>query len=250
MKRKLYLALAAIVTASSMTTASAQYFDRIGANLQVGTNGISVEAATNISKYVNLRVGADFMPDFGLNTDTDYTIDNPDTPVYGDIDGTINLHGAIGRVQGHVIFNVYPAPKVPVYIAVGGYFGGNKLVKINGHSDEAEEYLRQNPDALSSAGAIIGDMTVPFDENGDVSGGLKVNSFRPYFGIGWGRAIPEKRINFGIDLGVQLDGTPELYTDYGELDTSIIENDNTYQKIIKYLKVYPVLSFKLQFRAL
>ena len=34
-----------------------------------------------------------------------------------------------------------------------------------------------------------------------MKGGIKVNGFRPYFGIGWGRTLPNKLVNFGIELG-------------------------------------------------
>lgn len=133
-------------------------------------------------------------------------------------------------------------------MAVGAYFSGNKLVKISGHSDEIKEQYEMYGDQMSG-GVIIGNYNVPTNENGDVKGGIKVNGFRPYFGIGWGRTLPNKLVNFGIELGVQIQGKPKVYTDYGSLDASEYEDNNTYQKIINKLKVYPVLSFRLGFKA-
>lgn len=231
--------LAVIVLAAVSTlSANAQFFDHLGANVQVGTNGISVEAATNITRFVNLRVGADFIPSLTFTSGVDYYAENQ----YGSHTGSVDLKGDFGRVQGHFIFNVYPAPKVPFYVAVGGYFAGNKLVKISGHSDELA--------TLNDNGyAVIGDMEIPADKNGNIKGGLKVNGFRPYVGIGWGRSIPNKLLNFGIDLGVQFEGRPKVYTDYGQLNTSLYEDDNTFNKIADGLRIYPVLALKLQFKA-
>ena len=129
---------------------------------------------------------------------------------------------------------------MPLYVAAGAYFGGNKLLKITGHSDDLA-----NPDAQ----AIIGDYKIPANQNGDISGGFKVNNFRPYLGIGWGRVVPGKLLSFSTELGVQFEGRPKLYTDYGEIDESIVEDDNTFNKIADALKVYPTLTFRLNFRA-
>ena len=46
------------------------------------------------------------------------------------------------------------------------------------------------------------------DNNGNVSGGLKVSGFRPYLGLGFGRAVPKKRVGVMFELGVQFHGKP------------------------------------------
>ena len=84
------------------------------------------------------------MPAITFNADADFTY----TVMSETQTGTVNLKGDLGRVQGQVIFNVYPVPKVPVYVAAGAYFGGDKLLKITGHSADLA-----NPDAQ----AVIGD---------------------------------------------------------------------------------------------
>ncbi len=241
------LPLLGAVLLSLSVPAKAQFFDHLGANVQVGTNGISIEAVSNITQFVNIRAGVDFMPDIKFNADADFEYYDHFGNT-GNYQGTMDLQGRLGRTQAHVIFNVYPVPKVPFYVAVGAYFSGNKLVKISGHSDEIKEQYEMYGDQMSG-GVIIGNYNVPTNENGDVKGGIKVNGFRPYFGIGWGRTLPNKLVNFGIELGVQIQGKPKVYTDYGSLDSSEYEDNNTYQKIINKLKVYPVLSFRLGFKA-
>lgn len=230
---------AIFLLAGCATVANAQIFDKLGAGAGVGTNGISIDVATRITDFVNLRAGVDIMPGITFNSDADYeyTLANGESRTE-----TVNLKGDLERVQGHVIFNVYPIPKVGLYVAAGAYFGGDKLVKISGHSDDLAN--------LGSNGhAVIGDYRIPVDPDGNINGGLKVKGFRPYVGIGWGRAIPGKLLNFGIDLGVQFEGKPELYSDYGSIDESLAEDDNTFNKIRDALSVYPTLTFKLNFRA-
>ena len=78
---------------------------------------------------------------------------------------------------------------------------------------------------------------------------IKVNGFRPYLGIGWGRAVPGKLLNFGVELGVQIHGKPALYTEFGEIGIPDELEDDTFQKIMDKVKVYPNLTFRLNFRA-
>ena len=240
--RKVFIGLAMSAMAFSASSQTKDFFNHLGAGAGVGTNGISVELATPITKFVTLRAGASVMPGITFNANAGFTYQAPNTSS-GDLEsrnGEVKLKGDLGRVQGQVIINVYPAPKIPLYVAVGGHFGGDKLLKITGHSPELA-----NPDAQ----AIIGDYKIPADAQGNISGGLKIQGFRPYVGIGWGRAIPNKLLNFACDLGVQIQGKPELYTDYGEIDRSITEDDNTFNKVRNALKVYPTLTFRLNFRA-
>lgn len=240
--KKLLLSLMSLVLAMSANAIGPDIFNHLGAGVGVGTNGISIEVATPITRFVTMRAGASFMPGITFNADADFTYDAPNTAtgIMESRNGTVSLKGDLGRVQGQVIFNVYPAPKVPVYVAVGGCFGGDKLLKITGHSAELA-----NPDAQ----AVIGDYKIPANANGDISGGLKVKGFRPYVGIGWGRAIPSKLVNFACDPGVQIQGKSELYTEYGEIDRSVTEDDNTFNKVRNALKVYPTLTFRINFRA-
>ena len=228
--------LVALTLCTCAFGATAQVFNHLGAGVGVGSTGISVELATPITSFVQMRAGVSIMPGITFNADADYTY----TVMNQQQRGTVELQGDLNRVQGQVIFNVYPVPKVPFYVAAGAYFGGNKLLKITGHSDHLA-----NPDAQ----AIIGDYKIPANANGDISGGFKVKNFRPYIGIGWGRMIPGKLLSFSTELGVQFEGRPELYTDYGQIDQSLVEDDNTFNKIADALKVYPTLTFRLNFRA-
>ncbi len=62
--------------------------------------------------------------------------------------------------------------------------------------------------------------------------------------------IPGKIVNFSAEIGVQFEGKPKVVSDYGEVDLSAIEDDNTFQKIQNALKVYPTLTLRLNFRVI
>ena len=117
-------------------------------------------------------------------------------------------------------------------MTAGAYFGGGTLLKINGHSDQLKDLV----DEAGKAGVVIGDYTIPVDENGNVSGGLKVSAFRPYVGLGFGRAVPRKRMGVMFELGVQFHGRPDLLDE--------VDPDDTFSKVMDKLTVYPVMKIR------
>lgn len=241
----LLLAAVALGTSVDMNAQSALsrfgIFNHLGIGAGVGTNGISVEAATPITRWISLRAGVHFMPDIKFNTDVDAYFDPSSAGVPGATPGmqqtTVDVDCSLGRTQGSVILNLYPFPHGSFFVAAGAYFSGDKLIKIKGHSD-----------ALAGVdGSIeVGDYNIPVDKDGNVRGGLKVKGFRPYLGIGWGRAIPKRLLNFNVELGAQFQGKPQVYSESGDLE-ELANNaeENDFHDVIKYLKVYPTLTFRL-----
>ena len=76
---------------------------------------------------------------------------------------------------------------------------------------------------------------------------MKVANVRPYVGIGWGRAIPSKLVNFNVELGVQMHKTPKIYDSTNkEVPISVgLYNDDAFQKIMDKMSVWPVLTFRI-----
>lgn len=211
-------------------------FNSLAVGAGVGLTGVDVNVATSITPYLALRGGLSIMPNFNLSTDVDVDVSGMEG---SDVPSTIEMEGSIKRVSGEVLLNVYPF-KGSFFIAAGAYFGGSSIVKISGHSDA----LANLP---ADAGVIIGDYTIPVDKNGNVSGGLRVNSFRPYVGLGFGRVVPKKRISVMFELGVQFHGKPEVYTNYGDVSQLMAEldADDTFSDIMDKLTFYPVLKLRL-----
>lgn len=219
-------------------------FNHLGIGAHVGTTGFGFEAATPITKWVTLRGGVTIMPGIKFNTDIDGTYEGTHEGQHIEQDFTMDVKGSLSRVQGSVIFNIYPLTHLTsFYIAAGGYFGGSKIVGVTGHSDELMNLA--NGDSYLE----LGDYKLPVDKNGNVDGALKVNAFRPYLGIGFGRPLPKGRLNFGVELGVQFHGKMKLYNRDTELEkVPSLDNDDDWQKWMDKLTVYPVLKFTLSGR--
>lgn len=232
------------LSASAAGLGELNIFNHLGVGVHVGTTGFGFEAATPITKWVTLRGGVTIMPGIKFNADVDGTYYASQNGHSFERDFTMNVEGSLSRVQGSFIFNVYPIPHLSsLYVAAGAYFGGGQILGIKGHSDE----LMNLPNGGSHLD--IGDYKLPVDENGNVNGALKVSGFRPYLGLGFGRAVPKGRLNFGVELGVQFQGKMKLYSGDNELDKIAgLDNNDDWQKWMNRLTVYPVLKLTLSGR--
>lgn len=241
--------------------------NRVGVGVGVGTEGIGIDVAVPLTKYVQVRAGLNIFPNikFHEETDVEYTGD-----VSGNIGGTdfsgpvdiqdqVRLDAKFGRTYGDLKFDCYPFGNSSSFFVTAGFsFGGGNLVKITGHSNEMQALHQE----AKNYGVNIGDYEIPFDENGDIKGGVKVNNFRPYLGLGFGRLIPKKRVGFRFEIGAQFQGKPKVYyydadgkkqvKDVVEMVGDNISNEDKddITKVMDWLRVYPVLKFSLRGRIL
>ena len=248
MKKTVFTILAALALLMPGTAAAQDLFNHLAVNAHVATTGVGVELSTPITKFITMRAGVTCMPGFSFNAEVDgqyYDYVNTTSRNF-----TVDLDANLKRTQGSVIFNVYPLAKAKVcssfFLAAGLYFGGDKLVKIKGHSDEIANDLKQ----LNGANPYIelGDYKLPVDENGNVKGGLKVQKVRPYVGVGFGRYVPNKRISVTGELGVQFHGHIKPYTSEGEIAFDEFTENDDWKKVMDKLTVYPMLKIVISGR--
>ena len=208
MKRVIFMcALIAMSVISSYISAQKELgiFNSLSVGVSAGTTGIGVDVATPVTPHFAIRGGVSFMPGIKISTDVDVELNDPDL---GSYPSTLDLKGSMSRASGELLVNYYPFLSSSFFVTAGAYFGGSKLVKITGHSDELKEYVR------------------------------------PYLGVGFGRAVPKKRIGVQFELGVQFHGTPKVYTDAGILGSTSTDGDDSFTKIIDKLTVYPVMKLR------
>jgi hypothetical protein len=102
-------------------------------------------------------------------------------------------------------------------------------------------------DGREKIGAELGDYFLEPDQNGQVNANIQVKKFRPYLGIGFGRAIPEKhRFACCFDMGVQFWGTPSVYVrDHKLSEQDFDGDDGKFLKAMSKVTVCPALSFRI-----
>ena len=120
---------------------------------------------------------------------------------------------------------------------------------------------------LGNTANIYSQYSLVTDENGNIEIDMKVNAFKPYVGIGFGRAVTKHRVGVQFDLGVQFVGRPGMfgnvkYFDYDagdfvtrteRLERGRITNDEYEDiddaiRIMEKFRVYPVLKIRVNGR--
>lgn len=231
-------------------------FNHLAIGVSAGTTGIGIDAAMPIGNYVQVRAGVDFMPNIKVNADLD--IDAPDLSQYsqyGTIPDEIEVEGKIGFTNGKLLFDVYPFKGSGFHITAGAYFGSSKIVKAYNTQDGVLKNLATYNNAVEAGllptgyekvGVELGDYFLEPDDKGNVNACIKTASFKPYLGIGFGRAVPKHRIGFMFDMGVQFWGSPKIYCfDHELTEDDANGEDGGLIKTMSKITVYPVINLRL-----
>lgn len=225
-------------------------FDHVGGGVSLGLDGIGFDVAAPITDYFAVRMGMSFLPKitYGFDMDVDSNSSSFTTK-------KVKGEGKLNKVDFKLLFDAYPFKSSSFHVTLGAFIGSSKVVSVY----NTEPFL--DPSEWGTAGIKIGDYRISSDDTGNVEASIKVNSFKPYLGVGFGRAVPKGRIGFSFDLGVQFWGTPGVYAgvkdDFGnfhekKLEKGDVKNDDTdkFFDIMSKIVVYPVLSFRLSGRFL
>lgn len=252
-KVMLLVAMAVYTAVQAQKVEDFGVFKHLGADINVGSEGIGLDVATPVTNYLDLSFGVNVMPGFKINGDVDIDPTLPTgAPSFPD-DATVDVEGKLSRTTYSFKLSCYPfGAKSAFFVAAGLSFGGKKLAKLTGHSDEVQRYINQYPQYRSDIVAAIDKYELNFDDNGDVTGDLRVKAVRPYVGLGYGRLVPKHRVGFRVELGAQFMGKMKVYQNDKELDINDLDEkgDDDISDIVDKIKVYPVLKFSLTGRIL
>lgn len=260
-----------------------QLFNHLGAGVSLGTDGIGINLATTITPYVQARAGISIMPNIKVNDiEADMNISSSDVERANTFIDLYNTRVSTGERLSHVnppssltmsaemkmtnfklLFDIYPTKTSPWRLTVGFYAGKSQLLDAWTTNCQTElqtvtDYnaaIRQYPElaaqyGLTPLGVEIGDYLIEPD-GPQARAYVKVNGFKPYIGIGSGRAISNNhRFSFAWDLGCQFWGTPTIYVQDKALDKNGTDGDGGIIKTVSKITIYPTLSFRLNGRIL
>ena len=271
------LLIACMLLAGGFAQASAQelspkdfgYFNHLSGGIVLGTEGIGIEVAAPITYDFAVRMGYSLMPKFkyskGLNL-------NENKGAF--IKDRVDIGGKLNMGDFKLLVDWYPFRTSSFHATAGFFIGRSTVVKI----DNKEPFVKDNYKGVAGIELGVYDPSNPqsesrytlmTDPNGDIKGELEVNAFKPYLGVGFGRAVPKGRIGVQFDLGIQFWGKPELKANMNYVDRETGENvtnfepikrgritnpDSDYQdlkdavKTIQKIRVYPVLNIRINGR--
>lgn len=248
-KLTLILVCALLATTVRAQEEDKRLFNHLAAGLSLGTDGIGLDVAMPATKYLGIRAGISFLPHVKYSDYVD--IDSDSESIIAD---EVKVEGKLNKIDGKLLVDFYPTERSNFHITAGAFIGGSKMIKAY----NTTPFLAREDWGV--AGIRLGDYRVTSDDEGNVHADLRVNAFKPYLGIGFGRSVPRnKRVGVMCDLGVQFWGKPGLWTttknDWGEReyhkleksDMTFDDNDDANKAfdILSKVIVYPVLSIRL-----
>lgn len=249
MMKKNLLLLALLLTLCGLQDASAQkrvrefgLFDHLGVGASIGTAGFGVELSAPLTDFLQVRAGYSGLSGTYTEKDVNYTLaeyTSADAKRKTDVDAKLNM----GDVS--LLFDVYPFAKYTFHVTAGFFYGKEKAVKM------------QNTEPVKGQGGLeVGDYLIGFDRDGYAHAAVHVNKFKPYLGIGFGHAVPRKRVGVSLDMGLQFWGKPSLYgqtvggTDsWTKLESRDLDDKgDKFVDIISRIAVYPVITLRFNGR--
>jgi hypothetical protein len=212
------------------------FFNHVSFSVSGGTTGIGFELAAPMTANFAVRAGYSFMPK--IKYSQKLTLDKGDLAAFyvnGHYVHEVDLEGKLNMGDFSLMFDWYPWKNSSFRITAGAYIGKSDVVTVtNKEPFMNPEYAGKAGIDLSRTGSnIMEKYTIVTDAAGNVDAKLKVNGFKPYIGIGFGRAVPRKSIGLQFDLGVQFWGKPELQTNLMYYDGEQGDFVTRYEKIEK-----------------
>lgn len=256
MKKILFLMLASLLGTQHINaqdnTAEYGIFNHLGAAVSVGTDGIGFDVASPLTNYVAFRAGVSFWPKIKFSHNFRINDNNPLITDNVDVEAKSNIFNC------KLLADIYPSKHDGFHFTIGAFVGNDDVVNATNTS-----MFITDPSKYGKLGLKLGDYRVTTDEKGYAHADVKVNSFKPYLGIGFGRAIPQKnRVSVACDLGVQFWGKPGLGAktkdDWGDesyhkfKSSELDEYDDPDLKdgleIAEKIVVFPVISIRISGR--
>ena len=240
----------------SLTSVMAQEETGIGNHLGwgvgFGTEGFNASIATDLTQYAELEFGVNYAPGFARteNGDAFYLKDNGDgTFSRGKDAGNMDIKAKVNRATLDFKGSVYPFAAndnfaSDLFVALGVSFAGKEIASLEGT-------LKSPKDGAGDKYVRAGKYMLPLvGNNADAS--ARVNSVRPYVGLGYGRLVPKNNLGFRVELGCQFNGKMKLYKDDNECKLLSdkpykgFETDTKLQDVMDFFSIYPVLKVSLR----
>lgn len=224
------------------------FLSHLSVGLRASTMGIGLEAATPLNDLFKLRAGINFM---GYTSNSfDIGLEDPNG-AFNEAFGYIpdySMKGKLNFTNGHALVDFHPTKGI--FHLTAGFFVGKNQLKAEGFLADYDG----NPAVLKDGQTWP---TLDFDghqlktDNGRLDATLQLgNVIKPYFGLGLGRAIANKRVAFKFELGMIYQGKYSIKQNGKKVDVidNAVENFEDIDTYTNLLKWWPMLNFQLTYK--
>lgn len=199
---------------------STSYHGKIAVGVYGGTTGVGVDVVRNLSKF---NVGLSF---------SYLKVDNfkQQVTIQGELmDAELSMASLNVNIYGEYL----PFKKSSFKL-----FGGLAFIPQNQVEVKAKY---ANP-------ISIGEIVFTQDDIGEIYFNGDWAKFAPFFGLGFGRAVPKRKIGFGMDLGVYYMGSPNVTFTGTEMFDQLVTQQEQLKKNLEGYSWLPILRFRLSYR--
>jgi len=128
------------------------------------------------------------------------------------------------------------------------WFPFNKARGVGFTVGLAYSFIKLDATGRSLVGYQSNDFAVTAEEIGEITTSFKTNPVMPYLGLGFGRSVPNKVVNFRFELGAYYMGSPSVdMTATGLVHQTVEERDKIQDNLKNYM-FYPSMTFNLNFK--
>ncbi len=162
--------------------------------------------------------------------------------------GDMDIKAKVNRATLDFKGSVYPFAAnenfaSDLFVALGVSFAGKEIASLEGTLNATEGADKQK---YVRAGKYL----LPLDGN-KADASARVNSVRPYVGLGYGRLVPKNNLGFRVELGCQFNGKIKLYKGDSDNECELlskhnIATDTDMQDVMDFFSIYPVLKVSLR----
>ena len=234
----------------SLTSVMAQEETGIGNHLGwgvgFGTEGFNASIATDMTQYAELEFGVNWAPGFARTESGDAFYFKEDNKRHGV--GDMDIKAKVNRATLDFKGSIYPFAAnenfaSDLFVALGVSFAGKEIASLEGTLNATEGADKQK---YVRAGKYL----LPLDGN-KADASARVNSVRPYVGLGYGRLVPKNNLGFRVELGCQFNGKIKLYKGDSDNECELlskhnIATDTDMQDVMDFFSIYPVLKVSLR----
>lgn len=272
MKRYFILCMAICLTCTTLNAQSKNgMFNHLSVGVNAGTPGAGVDIAVPVlGEYISLRAGYSFIPKLSVNTTLDLSGEVPtEIKSYSgktySIPQEVDAEGKLNIANAKILADVYPFKKSSFHITAGAYIGSGDVITLTNKTNlksvydanqDIKEYNKMIDDGTITGekqdiiGVELGDYLLTADQNGNIKGNIKTSVFKPYLGLGFGRAVPHKSVGFMFEAGCMFWGSPKVVCNGTELTSENVGGEGgDVIEIISKINIYPVINFRLCFKA-
>ncbi|PWG05265.1 hypothetical protein [Polaribacter aquimarinus] len=94
----------------------------------------------------------------------------------------------------------------------------------------------------------VGNVTVTKQDVGEITAETTWSGAAPYVGLGFGRAVPKRRLGFGIELGTYISNSPDVNLQASKLLAPTANQEDTLREALSDLKFIPRILFRLSYK--